>query len=249
MLDLVREEEWVAHLTGLGFEELLSILDDESPADLCERYAEVADRYLVLSGKGHRSDAEELELDVLDSALRVLLGETSLLVLAGRLLTVLKVAWTSAVVFRLPAPPSDLLLRTRLDLGRLGRIAEMGLKGPVPVETGWIAERARRASEAAAALSELEAGRGTWGWLSRKLVARRGLSKLLDGLTAAGAPEEAWEAARGLFSPDRNSSAELVQRLMICHQAVGLVDCMAIAQKASRWVRDLAALVREGLGA
>ena len=47
MIDLVSEEERVSHLTGQGFEELLSNLDDENPADLCDRYSELSDQYLV----------------------------------------------------------------------------------------------------------------------------------------------------------------------------------------------------------
>jgi len=99
MLDLVAEEEMIARIAGVTFEDLLYVLDEESPADLRELYAGASDRYMILAGKGKRTRDENVELDRLDSALRMILGEEGLLALAARLARVIDAARTGAVVF------------------------------------------------------------------------------------------------------------------------------------------------------
>lgn len=249
MLDLVREEEQVAHLTGLGFEELLTALDGLVSSRLADRYAEVSDGYLRLAGRGRLDDRAEVAFDRLDSALRMLLGERGLLVLAGRLLHIKRAAIAGQLVFTQPRPGTRDLLLIQQSLARAARLADDGLRGPVPVDGPLVARHARRASAAAAALIHLRAG-GGWlsGWINRPQVAEAGLSRLFADLVAAGGDQSAWEASENLFEP-RCGAGELVRRLRISRQCSGWANCAALWQGTAGRIDDLAELVREGLGA
>jgi len=250
MIDLVNEEERVAHLTGQGFEELLSALDQENPSDLCDRYAELSDRYMVLQYKGQRSAEENLALDRLDSAFNMLLGVTGFLVLAGRLMALEHSAKGCAGVFRLGEAPETALLQARMELAKMAELIRRGgLRGPVPAEGDQLLFHANRADRAAAALLELH---GVTGWrapLEKAGLARRGLNRLFDELGEIQAPNEAWQAAARLLRPDQISASEQVRRLKICYRLAGIADCWTIAGSVRSKVRDLAELVREGLGA
>ncbi len=249
MLDLVREKERVAHRTGLGFEELLDALDGLAAGRLAERYAEVSDGYLRLAGHGRLDDRAGVEFDRLDSALRMLLGDRGLLVLAGRLLHIKRAAVAGRLVFTRPQPSSRDLLLIQQSLARAARLADDGLRGPVPVDGPQVAHHARRASAAAAALIHLRAG-GGWlsGWLNRSQVAETGLSRLLADLVDGDGDQAAWEASASLFDP-RCGVGELVCRLRICRQCSGWTSSAALWQSTAGRIDDLAELVREGLGA
>ncbi|MBW2699535.1 MAG: hypothetical protein JRF33_01840 [Deltaproteobacteria bacterium] len=250
MIDLVNEEERVAHLTGQGFEELLLALDKENPSDLCDRYAELSDRYMVLQYKGQRSAEETLALDRLDSAFSMLLGEAGFLVLAGRLMALEHSAKGCAGVFRLAGVSATALLQTRLELAKMAELIRLdGLRGPIPAEGDRLLFHASRADRAAAALLELHGVGGWWVPLARAGLARRSLNRLFDELGEFQAPNEAWQAAARLLRPDRVSAGEQIRRLKICYRLAGIADCWTIAGSVKEKVRDLAELVREGLGA
>lgn len=249
MLDLVQEEERVAHLTGLGFEELLDALDALEPADLSERYVEISDSYMVLAGKGRPSPEEAVSLDRLDSALRMLLTEKGLLVLAGRLLHIHRAAYLGALVFAQDKPRTKALLGIQQSLARASRLADEGLRGPVPVDAAGIADRARQASAAAASLVHLRAG-GGWltGWSNRAQAAEEGLSRLLAELASRDADQSAWEAVETVFDPQCGAT-ELIRRLSACRKTAGWAGCAEILQTTGVRIMDLAGLVKEGLGA
>ncbi len=250
MLDLVHEEERVAHLTGLGFEELLDALDRLDPGRLSDRYAEVTDGYMTLAGKGRRTREQNIALDRLDSALRMLLGERGLLVLAGRLLHIQRAAMLGLVVFGKADPGAGELLLLQQGLARAAQLAEHGLRGPIPVDGPGVADKAGRASAAAAALVHLRAGTGwLFGWSRRARVAEEGLSGLLGELAERDAARDAWQAAGELFDPAGSEAKELVCRLGLCRKVAGFLGCREIAWTTAGLITDLAGLVREGLGA
>ena len=250
MLDLVYAEEQVAHLTGLGFEELLDALDAVDPGNLRDRYAEVTDAYMVMAGRGKRKAEEELMLDRIDSALHMLLTERGLLVLAGRLLHIQRSATVGLVVFIRRRPGTQELLLTQQTLARAARLARDGLAGPVPVDGPKLAGLASQASNAAAALIQLRAG-GGWltAWTNRAQAAEGGLSRLLSEMDERNADQDAWQASASLFDPTVLPAKELCKRLELCRQLAGMAGCRAILETSSEWIDDLAGLVREGLGA
>jgi hypothetical protein len=78
MLDLVQEEERLAHIAGMPFEKFLLLVDLENPANLYQVYSAASDRYLTLAGKGQRDRKDKVELDRLDSSLQMVLGDKGL---------------------------------------------------------------------------------------------------------------------------------------------------------------------------
>jgi hypothetical protein len=250
VLDLVYAEEQVAHLTGLGFEELLDALDAVDVGNLRDRYAEVTDGYMVMAGRGNRSTEEDLLLDRIDSTLRMLLAERGLLVLAGRLLHIQRSATVGLVVFIRRRPDAQELLLTQQTLARAARLARDGLAGPVPVDGPKLADLAQQASNAAAELVQLRAG-GGWltGWTNRAQAAEEGLSRLLSELADRNADQATWQASANIFDPSALAAAELCKRLKLCRQLAGMAGCRSILEISSGWIDDLAGLVREGLGA
>jgi hypothetical protein len=240
MIDLVAEEERIAHLTGLGFEALLRALDDETPADLCARYALVTDRYLSLAGKARRTPEERVELDRLDSSLRMLLDEGGLMVQAGRLLRVREAPRAAFATLAGPRLEAGALARIGALLADAARVCREGLRGPLPVPSEDLAEALGRTAEAIEELTGLVAGRAT----SR--TARRGLARLTARLAAAGAGPAAWAAAAelGEARPGRARTG-----LAACWTAVGLVTCGHALERLERAIEELAGLVREDMGA
>jgi len=241
MIDLVAQEERIAQLTGVGFEGLLRALDEETPAALCERYALITDRYLCLAGKARRSAEERVELDRLDSALRMLLDEGGLMVLAGRILLVRQVArlGLQALAGRRLRPAA--LAQAAVQLREGAAFARAALRGPVPVPAE---ELARELEQAAAAVAELVA-LGLDGDAAGAV--RRGLGRLLGRLALRGAGPAAWGAAVELAGGRRAGPARA--RLAACWTATGLALCGGALRRLEGRLEDIAGLVREGIGA
>jgi hypothetical protein len=240
MIDLVAQEERISQLTGVGFEGLLRALDEETPAALCERYAQIADRYLTLSGKGRRTAEERVELDRLDSALRMLLDEGGLMVLAGRILLVRQVARDGLQALAGRRLHPVVLAQAAVRLREGAAFARAGLRGPLPMPAQ---ELARELEQAAAATEELVA----LGLGDAAGAARRGLGRLLGNLAARGAGPAAWAAAVELGGARRPAQART--RLAACWTAAGLALCGGALRRLDERLLDIAALVREGIGA
>jgi hypothetical protein len=250
MLDLVHEEERLAHIAGMPFEKFLLLVDLENPANLYQVYSAASDRYLTLAGKGRRDRSEKVELDRLDSSLQMVLGDKGLLAFTARLLRILGGARHGLLAFQTEKPSADLLTDARLALGVVEGIANDRLKGsPIPVDGSKISTWANRAGEAAQALLDVyDAWSGPARIFYRSQTASRCVNKLVGRLAAKNSGDEPWLAAARLFDPDHASPGERVERTIMCHRLAGLWACAAIWEAAAERYQKAAGLVGESLG-
>lgn len=246
MLDLVSEEENVGRLTGIAFERLLGLLDEENPAALQDLYATASDRYMILAGKGRRTPDENLGLDRLDSALRLMLGEHGLMVFAAQLLRIHAGARCGANAFR---KAGGRIADAWLALGAAAAICRERLgRTPLPINGQRLSSLAANAAEAAEALQEMRTGHRVFGWGRRdRQAAERGTARLLHRLGRLQAGLPAWLAAGALLGPADASWAQRAARIESCYRTAGLLACTSIMQETGTAFREVSHLTREGL--
>ena len=251
MLDLVQEEEIVAQAAGMPFEQLLQTVDAVSPSNLCDVYDQAADRYMVLTGKGARSRDENLELDRLDSSLRMVLGEAGLLTFAAHLIMVIDSARRGVLVFNTTSSSAKDLGEAQLTLGLAAAASRENFKRtPIPVNSKEISELFARASSIAATLIGIRSSTPFWRRLfGSERVAGQTVAKLLDQLARPDSGSQAWLSAQRFLNPQKFSPGERIERVNLCYQLSGLAACYRILQNAGDGFSNAAELVKGGLGA
>ncbi|MBW1807954.1 MAG: hypothetical protein JRJ87_07130 [Deltaproteobacteria bacterium] len=251
MLDLVHEEEIVTQTSGMAFEQLLQTVDAVSPANLSDVYDQATDRYMVLAGKGTRTREENLELDRLDSSLRMVLGESGLLTFAARLIMVIDSARLGVLAFKTTSSSVKDLNEARLTLGLAAATCRENFKRtPIPVNSKEISELFARASSIAATLSGIRSSTPFWRRLfGFEQVAGQTVARLLDQLDRSNSGNEAWLSAQKFLNPKKISSGERIERVNLCYQLSGLAACYRILLDAGEGFSNAAELVKGGLGA
>lgn len=249
MLDLVSEEDNVSRLAGMSFEHLLALLDDQSPAALQDLYAAASDRYMILAGKGRRTPDEDMDLDRLDSSLRLMLGAHGLMVFVAHLLQVFSGARQGTNAFRGAGGPGADLAAASLALGTAAATSrEHFQRTPLPIDGERLAHLAEHAAQAAEALDDMGAGGRGPGWPgARRRAARRGTTRLLGQLRSSHAGAAAWLAAGALLGPAAMRPALRAERLEGCYRTAGLLACTVIEQETGHAFRESSDLIREGL--
>jgi len=250
MLDLVQEEEVVSRTAGMSFDHLLALVDSASPADLSTAYEKAVDRYMVLAGRGKRNREEDLELDRLDTSLRMTFGKDGLLTFAARLAFVLDAVNGGLGAFKTTRSSAADLSRARLQLCSAASVCRGKLRRtPIPVDVNGMTESLNRAQKAARALIEL---RGELSLLSFFYIPARTANKsvelLASELLEAEASNEPWLAVADLLDPRRTTPRQRVERVVLCFQLGGLAACAKLRAQAQDGFAKAAELVRGGLG-
>jgi len=249
MLDLVREEELVTRAAGMPFDRVLGLIDAVNAADLGDAYDAAGDRYMVLTGKGHRSGGEALELDRLDSALRLVLGERGLLVFASHLISILDISYRAMTIFRGgPAGSADLD-----DLaGQLGLAAAMCRESfertPIPLEAKKLGDSLACSAVTASALARIVSGNGIFSRIFYRRRAAQAVGLMTDSLIARGAEQAAWKGFGLLVDPQQTSPRERHNRVVLVFRLSGLVGCLRAVGLTSDAFGKTAELVNGALG-
>ncbi len=249
MLDLVREEELVTRAAGMPFDRVLGLIDAVNAADLGDAYDAAGDRYMVLTGKGHRSGDEALELDRLESALRLVLGESGLLVFASRLISILDISYRAMTIFRGASAahtnPDELagLLGSAAALcrERLGRT-------PIPLDAKKLEDSLACSAATASALARIVSGDGIFSRIFYKRRAARAVGLMTDSLLARGAEQAAWKGFGLLVDPQQASPRERHDRVVLVFRLSGLAGCLRAVGLASDALGKTAELVKGALG-
>jgi len=250
MFDLARAEDQLALEADMSFDDLIDRVDRMVPVSLRANYETATDRYLVLTGKGHRTPAEDIELDRLDSALRMVLGDHGLLSLAARLVVIVESALYALQTFRGQQATGDQLQQLRLQAGRATALAADLRRAPIPMPAPELTQLFSRLADAGRSLGEIQAGDRWYHRLcGSENPARQAVSRLMDDLGKMDTGHACWSALAAMVHPDGADAGERVDRVRLCYRLGGLSACLRILQIGGAGLRSTAQLLEGGLGA
>ncbi len=250
MLDLAREEDRLAREAGRSFDDLIDRVDQMLPSSLRDSYDTATDRYLTLAGKGHRAPADDIELDRLDSALRMVLGNHGLFSLAARLVVMVESSLCALQTFRSQQANGEHFQQLHLQAGRAAAMALDLRRAPIPMPAPELAKLFSRLADAARSLGEIQAQNRWYHRLcGSENSARQAVSRLVDDLGKSNADHRCWSAITAIVHPHSADANERVDRVMLCYRLGGLSACLRILQIGGDGLRSTAQLLEGGLGA
>jgi hypothetical protein len=249
MLDTVGEEDLVTRAAGMPFDRVLGLIDAVNQADLSAAYDAAADRYMVLAGKGHRSGDEALELDRLDSALRLILGESGLLAFAAHLFEIMDSAFFGATLFRgETASGTDFYELAGALASAAALCRESFTRTPIPLDAKKLGESLDGSAVASSALARIVSDNGIFSRITYKRRAARAVGMLTDSLLAQKAKNAAWVGFGLLVDPRQTSARERHARVGLVFRLGGLAGCLRAVRLTGDAFAKTAELVKGALG-
>jgi hypothetical protein len=250
MFDLTKAEAFIAREAGLPFTDLLTVLDKNTSANIHKKYEQMRSRYTFLANKGLITNAEQIELDRIDSSLCTFLDQGGLFVFAARLMRIIQVVrFTSNMLLNRSYDVTQ-LMNCRICLGLAIAISHHCLvRKPLPFDSAKVSDLLKRATEAISALLNISQRQQS---LTQRLFPKH-LSDycttlFIDSVQGYTRDTDTYRAAVGIIDSSQTTARQRIQRVKQCFMASGLTACSAILLYSSSTLHQVSELICEGFG-